>query len=47
LLPIKKDSLLDPLEVYQATVSNNKKYPITKAKSTAGDIDEFIFLGLH
>jgi len=31
-LPIKKDSLSAFREVYQATPSNKRKYPITKEK---------------
>jgi len=38
LFPIKKESLLEFLEVYQATVNSKTKYPITNEKRTAGDI---------
>ena len=38
-LPIKKESLLELREVYHATVSSNKKYPITKEKSITGFIE--------
>jgi hypothetical protein len=42
-LPIKKDSLSDLREVYQATVSSKTKYPITNVKSIVGDILQIIF----
>jgi hypothetical protein len=41
LLPIKKESLFEFREVYQATANNNKKYPITKENNNAGDISKF------
>ncbi|MGH2553042.1 MAG: hypothetical protein ACRDEB_04960, partial [Chitinophagaceae bacterium] len=37
--PIKKESLFELREVYQATESNNTKYPTTKEKRMTGDID--------
>jgi hypothetical protein len=37
-LPIKNESLLLLRDVYQATKSNSKKYPITKLKRRLVDI---------
>jgi len=38
LLPIKNESLFEFLEVYQATPSSSKKYPITNVKRRVGDM---------
>ena len=38
LLPMKKESLVLFLPVYQATPSKMRKYAITKEKSNNGDI---------
>lgn len=38
-LPIKKDSLSELRDVYQATPNSKAKYPMTKQNNTTGDIN--------
>jgi len=44
-LPIKKESLLEFLEVYQATPNNKTKYPMTNENNKPADM--MMFKGLR
>jgi hypothetical protein len=39
---MKKESLLEFREVYHATPSNSRKYPITKVNNNVGDIRNYV-----